>query len=106
MAHGYPCVSRLGHLQDEGTGSILRSEMDYSAHRGLPDTLYGFDTLELAPTCGSEAALEALAGSWGADTANWVGFPSASSATDCETADEYRTAGGDPERVVLSLWWD
>src|SRR5262249_53594408 len=46
---------------DRDSGNFVRSERDFSAHRGLPDTLYGYDVLQLTPALGKEHALEVLA---------------------------------------------
>ena len=93
-------------FREESTGAIVRTDTDHSAHRGMPEVLYGYDTLELTPTFRNEDALKTLAERWGADTVDWIGFTSAGSAVEEETAEEYRAAGGDPDRVVLTLWWD
>ncbi|MEW6366084.1 MAG: hypothetical protein AB1714_15755 [Acidobacteriota bacterium] len=91
---------------DAETHDLIRANHDYSAHRGIPDVLYGFDTLQLTPAIGLEDALESLARKWGADDQRWIGLPRAASALDFEDEAAYVRAGGDPRRVLLELWWD
>lgn len=91
---------------DRDSGNIIRSERDFSAHRGLPDTLYGYDVLQLTPAPGKEDALAALAESWGADSVTWIGLPQASTSLEDDNEQAYAQTGGDPRRVVLELWWD
>lgn len=89
---------------DSKTGNLIRSEQDFSAHRGLPGTLNGFDVLQLTPCIGSESELEELAWSWNPDSVEWIGLPDA--ATAIEDAEAFEKSGGDPDRVILHVWWD
>jgi hypothetical protein len=97
---GPPCQI---HLE---SGVFAREVRDFSAHRGLPVTLYGFDILQLTPVLGREQDIEALANSWGADSIQWFGLPLARTAVEDDDEAAYVLCGGDPRRVVLELWWD
>jgi hypothetical protein len=72
----------------------------------LPIALLGFDVLQLTPRFGEEDRLKTPADTWVADSVTWIGFPQARTAA--EELDElaYRENGGDPNRVLLELWWD
>jgi hypothetical protein len=89
---------------DSSSGDFVRSERDFSPHRGLPDTLYGFDVLQLMPSSGAQDELETLAKSWNADSLQWIGLPQATTAIEDDEA--YGESGGDRQRVLLELWWD
>lgn len=91
---------------DRESGDFVRQDRDFSAHRGLPDILYGYDVLQLTPVMGEEQPLEALANSWGADSVQWIGLPKASTALEDDNEEAYGQAGGDSRRVILELWWD
>ena len=89
---------------DSTSGDFVRSEKNFSPHRGLPDTLYGFDVLQIAPNGGMEDELESLAKSWNADSVQWIGLPQATTAIEDDEA--FQESGGDLRRVLLELWWD
>jgi hypothetical protein len=91
---------------DSDSGDFVRSERDFSAHRGLPETLYGFDILQLMPAPGKETDLAALVESWEADSVQWFGLPDAETALEDSDEETYVQAGGDPGRVIVELWWD
>ena len=91
---------------DRLTGDFMGITNDYSPHRGLPDTLYGFDRLQVTPVLGQEVALETLANSWGADSIEWIGLPQAQSAIEDSDETAYAQAGGNIRQVILELWWD
>jgi hypothetical protein len=93
-------------FRDASSREITRADYDYSAHRGLPEFLYGYDTLQLTPRGGQEDALDSLTRGWGADSARWIALPSADTAVEDDDPEAYRAAGGDPDKVVLELWWD
>jgi hypothetical protein len=88
------------------SGAFVREERDFSAHRGLPEILYGFDILQLTSVFGREQELESLANTWGADSVDWYGLPLARTAVEDGDEAAYVLSGGDPQRVVLELWWD
>jgi hypothetical protein len=83
---------------------FVKEERDFSAHRGLPETLFGYDTLQFTPVVGRESELEAIVNTWGPDSIDWYGLPNAGKAIHDEG--DYVRSGGDPKRVVLEAWWD
>jgi hypothetical protein len=91
---------------DGESGEVKSAERDFSPHRGLPDFLYGYDTIQVTPNCGMEDRLEKLADRWGADSIRWYDLSVARSALELRDESAYANSGGDPHRVVLELWWD
>ncbi|MCK6474377.1 MAG: hypothetical protein L6R28_21880 [Planctomycetes bacterium] len=93
-------------VQDSATGKFVREESDYSGLRGLPENLYGYDRVHLAPALGQEDKLEALANSWDPESVDWIRYEEANTAVEARSRDDYMANGGDPKRVVLEIWWD
>src|SRR5262245_32189286 len=86
---------------DAASGGFVKSERDFATHRGIPA-----DVLQLTPNFGAEDNLKTLADTWIADSVTWIGFPQARTATPELDEEVYRQAGGDPNRVLIELWWD